>query len=78
MIDILVEKGRLRHGLTPDTATDILLTICGDTVYVLLTTDRGWSHQQVADELGAAARLLLLGSARSPGQGSSGRPRRSR
>jgi len=75
VIDLLAEKGRLRDGLTLGTATDILLTICGDTIYSLLTTDRGWSHQQVADQLGEAARLLLLGS---PGQGSSGRPRRSK
>jgi AcrR family transcriptional regulator len=44
--EMLAAKGRLRDGLTVDTATDVLLTVYGDTTYHLLTTERGWSHDQ--------------------------------
>jgi AcrR family transcriptional regulator len=60
VVDILATKGRLRDGLTPDTATDILLTLCGDGTYVQLTADRGWSHAQVVEWLTDTLPPLLL------------------
>jgi hypothetical protein len=52
--------GQLDHGLTPETAVDLLLTFCGDGVYVELRINRGWSHDQVMDWLVATLPLLLL------------------
>lgn len=60
VIDVLTAKGRLRDGLTPTTATDVLLTLCGDSTYVQLTTDRGWSHDHVVEWLTATAPTVLL------------------
>ena len=47
-------------GLTPETATDLLLTLCGDSTYVQLTTERGWTHEQTTAWLADAAPRLLL------------------
>lgn len=60
VVDLLLRKGSLRPGLTADTATDLLLTLCGDATYVQLTTDRGWTHDRVLDWLEDAAPKLLL------------------
>ncbi|EON22821.1 transcription regulator, TetR family [Nocardioides sp. CF8] len=49
VVDMLAGKGALRDGLTPRAATDVLLTVLGDSTYHLLTTERGWSHDQVVD-----------------------------
>ena len=60
VIDIVTTKGALRDGLTPDTATDVLLTLCGDSLWVQLTTDRGWPPQQVVEWLVATVPTALL------------------
>ena len=60
VVDTLVAKGPLRDGLTPETATDVLLTLCGDRAYVQLTTDRGWTHDQVIEWLTDVTPRLLL------------------
>ena len=60
VVRILAEKGPLRAGLTIDTATDILLTIFGDSTYHQLTTERSWTHDQVVDWLCQALPDLLL------------------
>lgn len=62
VVDILATKGSLRDGLTPATATDVLLTLCGDSTYVQLTADRGWFHDQVVEWLADTAPRLLLSS----------------
>ena len=60
VVDIIAAKGQLRAGLDPDKATDILLTLYGDSTYIQMTIDRGWSHDQYIDWVcGAAPRLLL-------------------
>lgn len=51
VVEITAEHSALRHGLTIDTATDVLLTLCGDGVWVQLTQDRGWTAGQVVDWL---------------------------
>lgn len=60
VIDAVVAKGRLRPGLDPDTATDVLLAVLGDAMYVYLTTVRGWHHDAVIDWLADALPRLLL------------------
>lgn len=63
VIDMLATKGQLREGLTPESATDVLLTVLGDSTYHLLTTERGWSHEQVVDWwVGTLPTLLLDGA----------------
>ena len=65
VIDAVITKGPLRSGLDPAAATDILLTVYGDTSYLLLTTERGWTHDQVIDWACQALPALLL----QPGSG---------
>lgn len=60
VVEVLASKGPLRRGLTPETATDLLLTFYGDTSYVLLTAERGWTHDAVVDWASKALPLLLL------------------
>ena len=58
--EMLATKGRLREGLSLDTATDILLTVYGDTTYYLLTTEHGWSHDQTIGWLADSLPGLIL------------------
>jgi AcrR family transcriptional regulator len=51
VIDAVVAKGSLRAGLTPETATDVLLLLCGDSTYVQLRHDRKWSQEQTVSFL---------------------------
>lgn len=60
VVDLASSKGPLRPGLTPETATDLLLTLCGDSTYVQLTTERGWTHEQATAWLADATPNLLL------------------
>lgn len=53
-------KGTLREGLDIDTATDVLMTVFGDSTYHLLTTERGWTHDRVVGWLCDALPTLLL------------------
>ncbi|UUZ61537.1 TetR/AcrR family transcriptional regulator [Nocardioides sp. B-3] len=62
VVDMLAGKGPLCDGLTPKAATDVLLTVLGDSTYHLLTTERGWSHEQVVNWwTDTLPRLLLAG-----------------
>lgn len=60
VVDTLATRSPLRDGLTPETATDVLLTLGGDRSYVQLTTDCGWTHDQVVEWLIDVTPLLLL------------------
>lgn len=60
VVELLSNKGRLRTGLTVDSATDVLLVVFGDSTYHLLTHDRGWSHDDVVAWFGASLPALLL------------------
>ena len=60
VIELTAERGALRHGLTVDTATDVLLTLCGDGTWVQLTHDRGWTPAQVVDWLLSAVPAAIL------------------
>ena len=63
---MLAAKAPLRHGLTVDTATDILLVTLSDSVYVQLTTERGWSHDDAVRWFCEALPALLLAPQPSP------------
>ncbi len=60
VVDLAASKGPLRSDLTPETATDLLLTLCGDSTYTQLTTARGWTHDQTTTWLADATPRLLL------------------
>jgi AcrR family transcriptional regulator len=47
VIDTVAAKGPLRADLTPATATDALLLLCGDSTYVQLRHDRQWTQAQI-------------------------------
>lgn len=47
VIDAVATKGSLRADLTPATATDALLLLCGDSTYVQLRHEREWPHAQI-------------------------------
>jgi hypothetical protein len=59
-VELTAARGALGHGLTIDTATDVLLTLCGDGVWVQLTADRGWTADQVVDWLVTAVPAAIL------------------
>jgi AcrR family transcriptional regulator len=69
VIETVATRGSLRSGLEPAAATDILLTVYGDSTYLLLTAERGWTHNQVIDWACQALTVLLLepGSERGAG-----------
>lgn len=56
----LAAKGPLRPGLDVDSATDVLLTVFGDSTYHAFRTEHGWSQEQVVDWLADALPRLLL------------------
>jgi AcrR family transcriptional regulator len=60
VIETVATKSPLRSGLDLAAATDILITIYGDSAYLLLTTERGWSHDRVIDWVCQALPVLLL------------------
>ena len=59
VIDIVHGKGPLHAALTPETATHVLLTLCGDSVWVQLTA-RGWTPDQVTQWLAATVPASIL------------------
>jgi AcrR family transcriptional regulator len=71
VIDIVAAKGGLRPGLERATATDVLLTVYGDSIYHLLTTERRWTHDQVIEWCCDTVPRLLL-DAEGPDQGAQG------
>jgi AcrR family transcriptional regulator len=60
VVESVAARGDLRAGLTVDTATDVLLTLVGDSTYHLLRTERGWSHPQVVAWWSQVVPLALL------------------
>lgn len=60
VVELAAARGVLSRGLTLDTATDVLLTLCGDSVWVQLTAERGWTADQVVDWLATAVPASLL------------------
>lgn len=59
-VDTLHARGFLKAGLTPEEATDVLLTLVGANVFLDLTQDRGWDISRYARWAGRALGLLLL------------------
>ena len=60
VVDLAATKGPLRPELSPETATDALLTLCGDSTYAQLTTERGWTHEQAITWLADTIPRLIL------------------
>jgi AcrR family transcriptional regulator len=52
IVQVLHEKGALRHGLNVSRATDILWTLNHPNLYRLLVNDRGWTPDQHEQWLG--------------------------
>ena len=63
VVELAAARGALGHALTIDTATDVLLTLCGDGVWVQLTADRGWTADQVVEWLVTAVPTAILATA---------------
>ena len=49
ILEILVAKSPLRHGLTPERATHLLLFYLGSDAYRPLVRDFGWTHEEWVD-----------------------------
>lgn len=63
VVETVAAKGLLRPGLTLDEAVDILLSVFSDTMYYVMTVERGWSHERfIAWMCEALPTLLLEGS----------------
>ncbi|MFN8586100.1 MAG: helix-turn-helix domain-containing protein [Dehalococcoidia bacterium] len=60
VIEVVATKGTLRRGLDLDSATDVLLTVYGDSTYHLLRSERGWSHEQTVEWFCDALPALLF------------------
>jgi AcrR family transcriptional regulator len=60
VVRLVAEKGTLRDGLDEARATDVLLTVFGDSTYHLLRTEHGWSHETVLAWFEAVLPDLLL------------------
>lgn len=60
VIELLAARGPLRAGLDLDSATDVLLTVFGDSTYHLLRTERGWTPAQLVDWYCDALPALLF------------------
>lgn len=60
VVEMVASKGELHRNFDIATATDVFLTIYGDTTYYLMTTERGWSHERYVDWLCEALPVLLL------------------
>ncbi|MFC9994182.1 hypothetical protein [Nocardia sp. NPDC127526] len=67
-IRALQRKGRLRQGLTEETATDLLYTLNHTTVYSMLVTQLGWSGEQYDQWLAATLIEQLLEPEPAPGE----------
>lgn len=60
VISGLAGKAELKAGLTIESATDVLLTVYGDSVFHLFTVEHGWAPDAVVDWLCGALPALLL------------------
>ncbi len=47
VVALIAEKGRLKDGLDVDTATDVFLTLYGDSTYHQFRVERGWDQERL-------------------------------
>jgi AcrR family transcriptional regulator len=59
-VGMLAEQGRLRPGLSSQTARDIVWTLCSLQVHDLLVVARGWTAEQYQEWLTEALQRELL------------------
>jgi len=70
VITLLRESGKLRTGLSYQTARDIFWMLTGGDVYRMLVRERGWSPQQYQEWLAyTLVKLLLAPDKRQPSSG---------
>jgi AcrR family transcriptional regulator len=60
VIEMLATKQALKAGLTIDTATDVLMTILGESTYHRFIAEQGWSEEQLVAWYCDALPVLLL------------------
>lgn len=60
VVEMLAAKGPLKRGLDVEHATDIFMTVYGESTYQLMTGERGWSHERFIDWLCDTLPFLLL------------------
>ncbi|MFB9957937.1 TetR/AcrR family transcriptional regulator [Agromyces bracchium] len=60
VVEMVAGKGPLREGVTVDTATDVLLTLCGDALWVQLRQERGWPFERLVDWIVTTAAEAML------------------
>jgi TetR/AcrR family transcriptional regulator, regulator of cefoperazone and chloramphenicol sensitivity len=65
LADYLAERGRLRAGLAPAAAADVLWAMTGPDLYRLLVLERRWSGDAYECLLGDVLVAALLGPGRS-------------
>ena len=65
-VEVICAKGPLRADLTPESATDVLLTVLSDSAYYQFTHDHGWSHDEVIRWWCEAIPLVLLPDLQHP------------
>ena len=56
----LSKSGRLRPGLNPESALDIIWSLTGSDFYSLLVFERGWTPDQYEEWLGQSLIELIL------------------
>jgi hypothetical protein len=61
LVDILLTKGALRHGLDRASAVDVLSVFMAPDVHHRLVTDRGWLQWRYLDWLERTLAAQLLG-----------------
>ncbi len=66
VVDRCAEEGRLRAGLEPVVAAEMLWGILSIPLWDQLTVDRGWSRAEYRERIGSIARGALL-SVSTPG-----------
>jgi AcrR family transcriptional regulator len=61
LVSVLVEKHPLRPGLTAVKARDVLLVLTGPQLFVMYTRELGWSTDELAAWISAAALEQVFG-----------------
>jgi hypothetical protein len=60
LVEVLVDRAELRDDLAPERATDALYALCGESTYLRLVGECGWSSAEYSEWLARSVRLALL------------------
>ena len=61
LVGLLASRGALRQGLSVETASDLVWTLCSLAVHDLLVIERGWTSEHYERWLTEALQRELLG-----------------